>query len=210
MNVAGPPSAKGRATRRRILISAAEVMAQNGAAATTLDDVCAGADVSRGQLYHYFGNKADLVREVVGVTAEAVVGFHGDHLDRLDSIAGIAAWFDELVSTQEHRHAQGGCPIGSLIGQLAERDEEARLILTAAIDKWEHQLFDALLRMRAHGELAPNTDAAALATTTMASIQGGLILTQVRRDPTQLRTALNGAMTTLLAAASSTPAASEA
>jgi len=54
--------------------------------------------------------------------------------------------------------------------------------------------------MRTHGELAPTADPARLATATMASVQGGLILTQVRRDPRQLRIALDGAMTTLLAA----------
>jgi hypothetical protein len=40
-----------------------------------------------------------------------------------------------------------------------------------------------------------------LATATMASIQGGLLLTQVRRDPHQLRIALNAARNNLRAAA---------
>src|SRR5207245_1730359 len=42
---------------------------------------------------------------------------------------------------------------------------------------------------------------AALATATMASIQGGLLLTQVRRDPHQLRIALNAARNNLRVAA---------
>jgi hypothetical protein len=38
---------------------------------------------------------------------------------------------------------------------------------------------------------------AALASATMASIQGGLLLTQIRRDPHQLRIALSAARNNL-------------
>jgi hypothetical protein len=51
--------------------------------------------------------------------------------------------------------------------------------------------------MREHGKLAPDANPAKLATTTMAALQGGLLLTQVRRDPEQLRIALDGARTLL-------------
>lgn len=204
MTLAEPKSAKGRATRQRILLAATDVVAEEGAVAATLDTVCERADASRSQLYHYFENKADLVHEVVGATTDAVLGIQTTLLGHLDSLAGIATWFDELVSMQEACQAHGGCPIGSLIGQLAERDEAVRLVLATALDQWEQQLRDGLLRMRAQGELEPNADPARLATATMASVQGGLILTQVRRDPAQLRTALDGALTTLLAATRAT------
>ena len=52
-------------------------------------------------------------------------------------------------------------------------------------------------RMTKRGKLRNDADPAPLATATMASIQGGLLLTQVRRDPNQLRTALNAARNNL-------------
>ncbi len=58
-----------------------------------------------------------------------------------------------------------------------------------------------LTRMRTSGKLRKDADPAALATATMASIQGGLLLTQVRRDPHQLRIALNAARNNLRVAA---------
>jgi hypothetical protein len=54
--------------------------------------------------------------------------------------------------------------------------------------------------MAARGELHAGTDPAALAQNTLAAVQGGLLLTQVRRDPNQLRSALNGAINAILAA----------
>ena len=47
--------------------------------------------------------------------------------------------------------------------------------------------------MRAEGKLRRSADPARLATATMASLQGGLLLTQTRRDPEQLRLALDAA-----------------
>jgi hypothetical protein len=44
------------------------------------------------------------------------------------------------------------------------------------------------------GELRPDSDVEWLATSTLASLQGGLVLTRARRDPQALRRALDGAL----------------
>jgi TetR/AcrR family transcriptional repressor of nem operon len=47
--------------------------------------------------------------------------------------------------------------------------------------------------MRDQGKLDRRADPDELATATMAAIQGGLLLTQIRRDPDQLAVALDAA-----------------
>jgi TetR/AcrR family transcriptional regulator, transcriptional repressor for nem operon len=192
-----PVTEKGRATRERILEAAAELVTEKGAAGMSLDDVCARTGASRSQLYHYFRDRDDLVRSVVDVTSNAVIEFQGDLLPHLDSWAGIDRWFDSLVRLQVDRQARGGCPIGSLAGQLAERDAGARAAIAAGLERWEVHLRDGLTRMKARGKLRNDADPAELASATMASIQGGLLLTQVRRDPHQLRIALDAARANL-------------
>src|SRR5271168_3274732 len=68
---ASPPTAKGRATRERIVRAAAEMVAEQGVAAVTLDRVGARAPASRSQLYHYFADKDALVLAVVEETCNA-------------------------------------------------------------------------------------------------------------------------------------------
>ena len=48
--------------------------------------------------------------------------------------------------------------------------------------------------MVASGELRSDADPEGLAASTLASLQGGLMLTQARRDPRALRQALDGAL----------------
>ena len=192
---------KGQATRERILQAAARLIAAHGVAAVSLEDVEREAGVGRSQLYHYFGGRDGLLRAVVDTTTNAVLSAQNGLLDQLDSFAAIDRWFAGLVALQEARGAAGGCPIGSLVGQLAERDEQTRDALVRGFERWEGPLIEGLGRMRARGELRADASVDALADVTMAAIQGGLLLTQVRRDPDQLRRALTGARAVLMTAA---------
>jgi TetR/AcrR family transcriptional repressor of nem operon len=192
---------KGQVTRTRIVQAAAELVAEKGAAAMSLDDVCDRAHASRSQLYHYFDDRDDLVRAVVNATSDSVLLAQDGLLDHLDTWTGIDRWFRALVALQEEREARGGCPIGSLVGQLAERDPGARENLADGFQRWEGHLRAGLERMQSSGRLSSNADPASLATATMALLQGGLLLTQVRRDPNQLRTALAAARVLLRNAA---------
>jgi AcrR family transcriptional regulator len=187
-----PPTDKGRATRDRVLDAAAALIFERGVAGTKLDDVRAAASVSKSQLYHYFADKEDLVHAVIDRTVQQVLDAQ-PRLADLSSWAAIAAWLDELVELQVERHAAGGCPIGSLAGELAESDEVARSELAAGFARWEEPLRSGLDSMRSAGKLKRNADPARLATATLAAIQGGLVLTQTRRDPQQLRIALDAA-----------------
>jgi TetR/AcrR family transcriptional repressor of nem operon len=194
---AKPLTAKGRAMRDRIVQAGAELIAEKGVAGMSLDDVRERTGASRGQLYHYFEDRDDLVRAVIDATTATVLDNQGELLYHLDSWAGIDRWFDALVQHQIGRQACGGCALGSLAGQVAERDPDARAAIAVGLDRWEAHLRDGLTRMKAHGKLRKDSDPAALATATMASIQGGLLLTQIRRDPDQLRIALNAARNNL-------------
>jgi TetR/AcrR family transcriptional regulator, transcriptional repressor for nem operon len=200
-----PVTVKGRETRERIVRAAAELVAERGVGDTSLEDVRARARASKSQLYHYFTDRDDLMRAVARATSDEVVGGQAYLLAQTDTVDGLRAWTNALVSLQEARNAKGGCPIGSLAGQLAERDEGARLELVDGMDRWQAAIRDGLERMAARGELRPDADPAALAQRTLAAVQGGLLLTQIRRDPAQLRSALDGALDTIIAARAGAP-----
>jgi TetR/AcrR family transcriptional repressor of nem operon len=56
--------------------------------------------------------------------------------------------------------------------------------------------------MQTGGCLAPDADPSRLATDTMAMLQGGLLLAEVRRDPLQLHIAVDAARSLLHTASS--------
>lgn len=198
-----PRTARGRATRQRIVDAASELVAERGVAATTIDDVRLRAHASKSQLYLYFSDREELLRGVAAQTCDAVVDGQAEALARFDSLAGIEAYLDGVVALQERLQARGGCPIGTLAGQLGERDDQARLILADGFDRWEAQLREGLERMAARGELLPSAEPSLLATQTLAALQGGLLLSQTRRDPGQLRAAADAVLSLVHAALAS-------
>ena len=60
-------SARAAATRRRVLDSAARRFVENGYHATTMDMIAADADVTAKTVYHLFGSKAGLLKQVMDV-----------------------------------------------------------------------------------------------------------------------------------------------
>jgi AcrR family transcriptional regulator len=186
---ASPKTARGRAARERIVTAAADLIQARGVAETSVDDVIAHASASKSQLYHYFDDRSALLRAVVVHNADGVLG----DLPPLESWTAIRSWLDALVELQVTRRACGGCPIGSLVGQLAESDEPARLELASSLERWRLHLRDGLSSMQAAGKLDGRADPDELATATLAAIQGGLLLTQASRDPGRLRSAVDAA-----------------
>ena len=64
----------------------------------------------------------------------------------------------------------------------------------AGFDAWERLLADALERMRQGGELRADAAPAVLATGLLASIEGGMVLSQTRKDVASLRIAVDAGL----------------
>ncbi|HEX4482360.1 MAG TPA: TetR family transcriptional regulator [Solirubrobacteraceae bacterium] len=180
---------KGEATRARIVAAAAREMFERGVARTSLDEVKAAAGVSSSQLYHYFADKRALVLAVIEHQTQAILDGQQPLLSHLDSLDALRAWRDLLVGIQRQLHCQGGCPIGSIGAELAETDELARAEVADGFSRWETPIRDGLRAMQARGELHGDPDELALAT--LAALQGGLLLTQIRRETKPLEAALD-------------------
>src|SRR5271168_1349883 len=179
---------KGARTRARIVQEAALLIHERGVAGTTLDDVKAAAEVSGSQMYHYFPDKNDLVQAVIDYQADAIVDRNRQALSRAN---GIEAWRKMVIAAAKRTKARGGCPLGSLVGQLAESDPEARALIAAGFDQWAAAIGDELKSLRADGKLPADVDPDDLAITLLATLEGGLLISQAARSTRPFETAVN-------------------
>ena len=185
---------KGERTRGKIVDAAANLMLNDGAAGTTIGEVCAAAGVGRSQVYHYFDDKNELVRAVIERQAELVFGGQESHLAHIEGWETWDAWRDFVVEIQRAAGCVGGCPLGSLASELADEDEVARQVLLESFQRWERAFLGGIQQMKDLGLLRADADVALLATTLLAALQGGLLLCQTWKDVAPLETALNGAL----------------
>jgi AcrR family transcriptional regulator len=188
-----PRTGRGRASRERIVGHAAELVAERGVAGTSLDDVLAAAGASKSQLYHYFAGRDELMEAAVAHRCTQVLGGLTLALGGVATLAELTAALEGFAAGFE-RQGLPGCPIGSLASEVAERNEGARLRAAAAFDAWEGLFAGALERIRGAGELKTDASPGELATALLASIEGGLLLSQTRKDAASLRVAVGAAL----------------
>ena len=172
---------------------AADLFAERGIAGTSVDEVLAAAKAGKGQFYHYFRSRDELAAAAVGHRCTQVVAGLTRALGGVSSLAeleqALAGFIDGFEQT-----GLPGCPIGTLATEVAGRNEDARMQAAAGFDAWERLLADALERMRQRGELRADAPPGVLATGLLASIEGGMVLSQARKDMASLRIAVEAGL----------------
>jgi TetR/AcrR family transcriptional repressor of nem operon len=186
-------TAKGRATRARILAAAADLVLRRGVAATQIDDIRRAAGVSGSQMTHYFHDKRTLIEDVIERQTNTVLAIQTS----LDTFEAWRRWADQVVARQTARRFRGGCELGSLAGQLAESSPQTRGHLADGYDRWLDQFRHDLRAMRDQGLLRRDADPDALANTMLAAMQGGVLLAQTLRRSEPLRDSLDAALSHL-------------
>jgi TetR/AcrR family transcriptional repressor of nem operon len=188
-----PITKRGRASRERIVERAADLFAERGIAGTSVDEVLAAAGAGKGQFYHYFRGRDELAAAAVGYRCAQVVAGLAQALGDVSSLAGLEQALAGFVAGFEQT-GMPGCPIGTLAAEVAGRNEDARLQAAAGFDAWERLLAGALERMRQRGELRADTEPEVLATGLLASIEGGMVLSQARKDMASLHVAVEAGL----------------
>src|SRR5689334_11708617 len=99
-DVAAPRWRRRAADRpREILDAALTVFVAKGFAATKLDDVAVAAGISKGLLYRYFDNKAELFKEVIRQTLVATIRTVGDRARASDSaLAALDIFLEQMIA----------------------------------------------------------------------------------------------------------------
>lgn len=185
-----PLTERGRRTRERILQAAVEEFSRRGFADTSIAHVLEASGTGKSQFYHYFENKADLVREVLRyLRSESLPSRNPDH-GHLDSWDRLRRWLDRLLELTEEAGSGGMDLVGAFPADLAE-DEEVRREIRRTVDLRRRLLCRGLSRMKRRGELTDDADPQRLARFAAAAIEGGLRLSSTEGSADLLRDALD-------------------
>lgn len=196
--ITNPTTDRGRATVTRVLEAACVLFAKQGVRATTLDEIGAAAGVGRGQLYHFFADKADLVADVVALQVERVIASMQPSFDAMSSAADVRAWCHDAVMSYASSNDPIRCPIGSLVHELDQDEGPARDALKVGFARWEALFAKGLQQVADSGGLIAGADPKLLAHGLLAAYQGGVLLADVSGDVEPLRRALETMMTAAL------------
>jgi AcrR family transcriptional regulator len=181
---------KGQRTRQRIVEAASRIIGVRGIARMTLEDVRAEARVSSSQIYHYFANRESLLLAVVDVDGQEASNdpMSGD----FTSVDAMRAWCCELVDRYRRTLHHNVCPIRA--PGSAVLDDKLYVYAVERLGQFERDVRDGYRAMLQSGELDLNVDADNLATVTVATLLGGVILSQFQQDAAPLERAVDAVL----------------
>ncbi|MDY7101606.1 MAG: TetR/AcrR family transcriptional regulator [Actinomycetota bacterium] len=190
-------------TRERIITATAELFRRQGYNGTSMKAVTEAADVPFGSLYHFF---PDGKAQLAGVVIRSSGAAYRELFELIwagadDAPSAVTDFFDGAAAVLTETDYVDACPIGTVALEVASTNDELRAATHEVFSSWVDA---AAARFRGAGIDADR--AAALATTFVAAVEGGFMLSRAARSPEPMRTA--GRLVRELVAA--TPAAGPA
>jgi TetR/AcrR family transcriptional repressor of nem operon len=175
--------------RLKMLNAAVCLFHTNGVNATSVDEVLKKSGTGKGQFSHYFKNKAGLVAASVASLSrqikcgETPTGYH------IESWKEMERWFRNYIDFQKSVDFARSCPIGTIGNDLTEEQSESRHSAIAFLDWSRMELASFFKKKLDAGELESTAKPLALADLCMSVMQGGMLLTKIKRNPEQFEAA---------------------
>lgn len=186
-------TAKGTATKLRIVEGSAALIRDRGPAQVGLDDIRALTSTSKSQLFHYFPEgKAALLLAVAEYEAEQVLADQQPMLGDLTTWRKWQAWRRRVVEKYDFQREK--CPLSALTAQLGLADPATRAILVDLYDTWQGFLAAGVQALKSAGEIDGRVDVGETATAILTAVTGGATMLQATGRLSYLESALSEAL----------------
>ncbi len=179
-------------TRENLLAAAERLMLARGYPATTVDEICVAAGVTKGSFFHYFTDKEELggavlERFVAGIMEQVHVAPFQKERDPLKRVYGYLNFVAEI---SRRPAAQQGCLLGNFAQDLSESHPRLRKQCSRHFTQWAAALKSELDAAKAKYARGRHVDTQELAEHVIAIIEGALILAKAHQDPQAVARAL--------------------
>ena len=180
---------KGQQTRDHILKTAEDIILQRGYSGTSIEDIIGTAGITKGGFFYHFRGKADLARELMRHYLAEDEALFTALIERADALVEdplqrallFLKLFAEAMADLPGVHP--GCLVASFTYESQLFDPEVRALAAAGVERWREVFAErfrpVLERYTPRTELSLETLADALS----ATLEGGIILSRVMRDP---------------------------
>lgn len=187
-------SKRGEETRLRIIQTAADLFHKQGVRATSPDEIIERSGTGKGQFYHYFQNKEDLIHEVLQNHLDAIKNGNAPLNYEVNSWQELERWFLAQLELQKRFNMTRGCPFGTIGNEVTENDDLIRQDLSLIFEVMKNKLAMFFVKERTKGRLARRADPEMMADFCIATIQGAMLMGKIRRSSTSVETVTREAL----------------
>jgi len=188
---------RGEDRREKILQVAEAIILQKGFSTTSIEDIMAGAHITKGGFFYHFPGKNELARALVERYLAQDAELFSSLADRAATLTEdpLQQWLlflnllAETMANLEGLHP--GCLVASFTYESEQLDDEVKALIAQGMLRWRAFFREQLARAAAAHGLDASLSLDELADLLSSTIEGGIIVSRVLRDkmalPQQIR-----------------------
>src|SRR5262245_12654014 len=179
-------------TREKLLDAAQELKLAKGYTATSVDETCAAAGLTKGSFFHYFEGKEHLGRLVAERFSASMqqlfqsAPFH-QNKDALERVFGRVEF---LIDLSRQPQTSKGCLLGTFAQELSATHPGIRSVCATCFAEATQSFKQDLDEARAKYTPSAPWSSQSLAEHLTAVVQGAIILAKAKQDPRVLQESL--------------------
>jgi TetR/AcrR family transcriptional regulator, transcriptional repressor for nem operon len=178
-------------SRSLILDAALQEVHRNGFKATSLDEILAHTDLTKGALYHHFPNKCALGHALLdAIEAKMVTRWLEPLRENPDPLSFLGETARNAFESMTAEEVELGCPLNNLAQEMSSLDESFRARIASIYEAWRKGIARALVEGQQSGVVQREVNPDATALFYLAALAGSRGLAKNARSPELLASCL--------------------
>ena len=171
-------------TKNHIIEVASGLINLRGFNNTSVDAVLQASGVKKGSFYYYFKSKEDLGYAII----ESHLRRFSDHVlgkafsGKKDALMELEDFLDIILELQRQRNCSGGCLMGNMAMEMSDIHEGFRRKFQEVFEDWRIRVAGVLQKAKISGQFNDHMDSTRLAQFVVAGVEGGILLSKVKKD----------------------------
>ena len=180
----------GSLTRERILDEAVKLVLLKGIGATSMNDFLAAAGIKKGTLYYHFLGKDELVMAVLQRAKTRFVASLEEALDAPTPADSIRRFFDMALEVHRNQGFKGGCLFGNTCLEMSDVHQGYVDSVNDLFNTWTGRIEAVIRAGQQAGQFRTDLTAGSLAQVIVSSIEGGIMMSRLKKEEGPLKTCL--------------------
>ncbi len=165
-------------------------MLDKGYVATTVDEICEGAGVTKGSFFYYFKDKEEMGKEMAQRFSARGKQCCENLKDETDPIKRIYSLLDMIITSSKKTDFKG-CIMGIFSQELSETHPEIRKVCETSFNSFIKTIEQDLIQAKKQYAPKSSFKPVEVAEYFLATFQGAMVLARAKKDKKVIERSLN-------------------
>lgn len=175
--------------RDRLIDATFQEVFSNGFKGASLANILDKAQTKKGSMYHYFPSKKDMVIAMIEEKIKNRIEKKWEKLSLCET--NIIELLISILEDTENWDLKDGCPLGNLLQETLDYDEDFANILNNIVINWKKLFCNILQKAIKNSELNENIEVEKVATFLISSIEGALLIAKKSKEIEDFENSMN-------------------